>query len=209
MSTSRLVKEISTTKAFYEKYAYEWAQKHSNSFYHEKEFRILKKLLKENASVVDIGCAAGVLVPLFLGIGKGLRYHGIDITKRFIKMALERYPQLTFTEGDIAKYETLPRKKFDAFIGAAVLMHLPFTLWDTAFSNIEKLSKPKAFGYIVLPAQRPPLAIDSKDTRHFTLLPQKDQVTFMKKRGWKIIKTFKHATGPNKASWVGYIVQLP
>ncbi len=206
---SKLAKEVRETKAYYETYADTWASTHSNSFHHEKEFVYLKNLLKPKASVIDIGCAGGVLVPLFLGIGKGLRYHGIDIAKKFITISQRHYPHLIFTEGNIAERNTLPHKKFDTFIATAVLMHLPYTEWNVAYSNIEHLTKPGAYGYVVLPENRPPLAVQSTDTRHFTLLSEKEQTAFMKNRGWKIIKKFKHATGSNKANWIGYIVQLP
>jgi hypothetical protein len=88
-------------------------------------------------------------------------------------------------------------------------MHLPLELWDLAFENIEGLSKSRAYGYIVLPERRPPSLNPSEDTRHFTLLSGKDQISFMKDRGWKIIKKFTHDSGPGKAKWVGYIVRLP
>lgn len=206
---SKLAKEIRDTKAYYEKHADIWAHTHADSFHDEKEFRVLTQYLTPKASVIDIGCASGTLVPLFLGIGRGLRYHGIDIAKKFVKIATQRYPQLPFTEGNIVDYSTLPKKKFDAFLARSIIMHLPFSAWDITFENIERITKPGAYGYIVLPENRPPLAVQSTDTRHFTLLSEKEQVTYMKNRGWKIVKKFKHAKGPNKAHWVGYIVRLP
>lgn len=206
---SKLAKEVRETKAYYEKHADIWAHTHADSFHDEKEFRVLMHYLNPKASVLDIGCASGTLVPLFLGIGRGLRYHGIDIAKKFIKIAAQRYPQLPFTEGNIADFSTLPKKKFDAFLARSVLMHLPFSAWDITYENIEKITKPSAYGYIVLPAQRPPSITPQDDPRHFTLLSEEEQIAFMKKRGWKIVKKFKHATGPNKAHWIGYIVQLP
>ncbi len=205
-----MLDEVKKTKSYYEKHAHEWAQNHSDSFYHEKDFRFFRSLIQQNASVVDIGCANGRHVPLFLGIGKGLKYHGIDITQKFVKMASERYPQLPFREGDIADRTTLPTKKFDAFLALAILMHLPLSLWDAAFKNIEHMTKAGAYGYIMLPVQRPSTTVSPlNDLRHFTLLSEKEQITYMKNRGWIIVKKFKHATQPNKTHWVGYVVQLP
>jgi 2-polyprenyl-3-methyl-5-hydroxy-6-metoxy-1,4-benzoquinol methylase len=209
MSTSKQNKAVAGTKAYYEKYAAEWVRTHSDPFHDEKEFRILIQHLDPRASVIDIGCAGGVLVPLFLGIGKGLRYHGIDIAKKFISIAQNRYPQLPFSVGNVVDKKTLPRKRFDAFIARSVIMHLPLELWNVALENIEGLSKPNAYGYIVLPERRPPSITPSQDQRHFTLLPGKDQAAFMKGRGWKIIKKFIHDSGSHKARWIGYIVQLP
>ena len=209
MSISRQSKEIKTTKAFYEKYADLWVKNHSDSFHDEKEFRVLRGLIGPRSSVIDIGCAGGVLVPLFFGIGRGLHYYGIDIAAKLITIASKRYPQLTFKQGNIADAQTLPRKKFDAFIARSVLMHLPFSEWDTAFTNIEKITKSGGYGYVVLPSNRPPSMAPSADMRHFTILSEKEQVAYIKNRGWKIAKKFKHAIGPAKTNWIGYIVKLP
>lgn len=206
---SKLAKEVRETKAYYEKYAEKWAATHADSFHDEKEFRVLMHYLTPKASVIDIGCASGTLVPLFLGIGKGLKYYGIDIAKKFINIASRRYPQLSFIEGNVADITTLPKKKFDAFLARSVIMHLPFSEWDTVFANIAHITKPHAYGYIVLPSQRPPTMSPLDDTRHFTLLSEKEQIAYMKNRGWKIMKKFKHAIGPHKANWTGYVVQVP
>jgi SAM-dependent methyltransferase len=209
MSISRQSREITRTKAYYEKYAEIWTKTHADSFHDEKEFRYLKNLIGPKSSVVDIGCAAGVLVPLFLGIGKGLRYHGFDIAQKFIAIATRRYPQLPFSYGNITDQSTLPKMKFDAFIARSVLMHLPLSRWNNAFENIEKITKMGAYGYVVLPTNRPPSQTPDSDTRHFTLLSEKEQSKFFKDRNWNIVKKFKHATGPHKANWIGYIVKLP
>ena len=206
---SKLAKEVRETKAYYEKNAEKWASTHTNSFYHEKQFVYFKDLLTPNASVIDVGCGSGALVPLFLGIGKGLRYYGVDIAEKLIAIAKRHYPQLTFTEGNIADRNTLPKKKFDGFIATSVLMHLPFTEWDTAFSNIESLTRPSAYGYVVLPVEGPQHGAQSTDTRHFTILTEEEQSAYMKNRGWKIVKKYKLAPGCNKTQWVGYIVKLP
>ena len=209
MSTSKQNKEIQKTKNFYEEHAEYWAATHSNSFFHEKEFVALKKLLSPKACVVDIGCAAGVIVPLFLGIGKGLRYCGFDIAKNFITIASRHYPQLDFIQADITNRKTLSKKKFDAFLCTAVLMHVPHEKWDCAFSNIEFLTKKYGYGYLVLPANRPPNKLNVKDNRHMAIKSAEEQVAYMKSRGWKIVKKYEHDNSPTKACWMGYIVQLP
>jgi len=209
MSTSKRSREIAVTKAYYEKNADVWVKTHADPFHDETEFRVLRTLLSPNASIIDIGCAGGVLVPLFLGIGKGLRYEGFDITKKFISIATRRYPQLKFSQGDILDRATLPKKKFDAFIVRAVLMHLPFPEWETAFENIERMTKKGGYGYVVLPSNRPPTISSVTDSRHFTLLSEKEQTNFIRKHKWKIVKKFKHTRGQYKANWIGYIVRLP
>lgn len=207
MSTSRRNKEIAVTKAYYEKYAGEWAEKRTDSFHHEKEFTGLVSLLRKGASVIDIGCASGIHVPLFLGIGRGLRYEGLDIARSFLKIASRRYPQLTFSAGNIADQTSLPKKRYDAFMAVAVLMHIPKDLWDEAFGNIERTIRPRGYGYITLPIDS--TSNDLKDVRHFTIIPEKEQKAYLRSRGWKILQTTTKLGSNGRPIWKGYIVQLP
>jgi 2-polyprenyl-3-methyl-5-hydroxy-6-metoxy-1,4-benzoquinol methylase len=201
------MKEVSSTKAFYDKNAVLWTSQKTDSFYHELAFKKILSLWPEKASIIDIGCAGGVHVPLFLGMGHKLRYFGIDISKSFLKIATRRYPKLTFAQGNILDKESLPKKKFDGFWAAAVLMHVPFEKWDEMFSNLESVIKPNSFGYLSLPTEHP--SIDkTNDTRHFTCLSPEEQINYIKGRGWKI-KSKGVVKQYNKESiWHWYIVQL-
>ncbi len=209
MSRSKLNNEIETTKAYYDANSERWASRKTDSFYHEKQFTKFASKLKKGARVLDIGCAWGIHVPLFLGIGRFFRYEGIDISTSFLKLATRRYPQLSFSLANIADKNTLPKKRYDGFISVAVLMHIPFTLWDIAFSNIESLSKPGAIGYVSLPTEHPSGQQKDADTRHFTLLTAEEQRAYFKKRGWKILHSGTCDGYTVENIWRWYIVQLP
>ena len=139
-----------------------------------------------------------------------VRYdYGIDISSLFLKVAARRYPQLTFSLGNVANITTLPKLKFDGFFASAVLMHIPFPLWDTMFSNIEKITKPGAYGYVTLPIAHPSGVKNEKDLRHFTILSEAEQISYLKKRNWKI-KSKGSVNGTTTANvWQWYIVTLP
>jgi trans-aconitate methyltransferase len=203
------IREIEETKKYYNKKFQIWTDKKTNSFHHEKPFRKLVSLWPEKGRVLDIGCAHGICVPMFLGIGRNLSYYGIDNSTAFLKIAKRRYPQLPFEFGDISDRETLPKKKFDGFWAAAVLMHIPFSKWDEMFSNVESLCKPGSYGYVALPIAHPSNKQKPEDTRHFTILSEEEQRVYIKKRGWKI----KHAGildgFTTESVWRWYIVQLP
>jgi SAM-dependent methyltransferase len=203
------MKEIETTRKYYDKNGQFWVDTKTNSFVHEKQFQKLVSLWPEKGRIFDIGCAGGIHVPLFLGIGRKLTYHGLDISKLFLKVAIRRYPQLNFTLGNIADSATLPKIKFDGFFSTSTLMHVPFPLWDTMFNNIEKISKPGSFGYITLPVAHPSAIKSDTDIRHFTILSEAEQIAYLKKRHWKI-KSKGISDGTSSAGvWRWYIVQLP
>ncbi|OIP77801.1 MAG: hypothetical protein AUK16_01115 [Parcubacteria group bacterium CG2_30_44_11] len=203
-------KAIKRTETYYNQNSRWWTDRKTNSFYHELQFTKLIKLWPEKGTIIDIGCAYGIHVPLFLGIGRKLKYFGIDISTAFLKIATRRYPQLTFTKANIADYATLPKKKFDGFIAAAILMHIPLSEWDIMFSNIEKIIKPGSYGYISLPISHP--NGDHKvpdDNRHFTLLSEPEQRDYFKRRGWKIRSSGRMDGFTTEAVWRWYIVELP
>lgn len=201
--------EISNTKKYYDKFAEKWSMSKTFSFHHEKQFKKILSFWPEKGGVIDIGCADGIHLPLFLGMGHKLKYLGIDISKSFLKIAKSRYPQINFQQADISDKSTLPKLKFDGFWAGAVLMHVPFTKWDEMLSNIESITKKGAYGYISLPTEHPSIEIVSEDIRHFTTLPDIEQQNIIKKRGWKI-KAKGIINGSSKKNiWHWYIVQLP
>lgn len=197
------------TKEYYEKNYQKWTDKKTNSFYHEQAFVKFVALLKDKDKVLDIGCAWGIHVPLFLGIGRKLKYEGIDIANSFLKIARRRYPQLTFYQGDIADGKTLPKKKYDGFWAGSVLMHVPFEKWDQMFKNIENHTKSGAIGYFSLPTEHPSGESLETDTRHFTLLSGEEQQKVIKARGWKILKKGTMDGFSKESIWKWYIVCLP
>jgi 2-polyprenyl-3-methyl-5-hydroxy-6-metoxy-1,4-benzoquinol methylase len=201
------MKEVSKTKAYYNKNASAWTKRKTDSFHHELNFQKILSLWPEKGSIIDIGCAGGIHVPLFLGMGHKLLYYGIDISKSFLKIATRRYPTLPFSLGNILDRESLPKKKFDGFWAGAVLMHVPFENWDEMFSNIENLVKPSSFGYLSLPTER--TNNDKDDTRYFAYLSAEDQIKYIKERGWKIKRKLTLDGTSKENIWRSYIVQLP
>jgi ubiquinone/menaquinone biosynthesis C-methylase UbiE len=203
------MKEIEITKKYYDKHGDLWVNTKTNSFAHEKPFHKLITLWPEKGRIIDIGCAGGIHVPLFLGIGNKLKYFGIDISKLFIKIATRRYPNLNFSLGNISDVSTLPKNKFDGFYASAILMHVPLSQWDSMFDNIEKINKSKCYGYITLPIAHPSAVKNENDVRHFTILSEQEQIGYFKNRGWKI-KSKGTLDGTSSVGvWKYYIVQLP
>lgn len=201
--------EINKTKKYYNEFAPHWVANKTNSFIHQTAFTKLTKLWPEKGAIVDIGCAHGIHVPLFLGIGRKLKYLGIDISNSFIKIARTRYPQLTFELGNIADAVTLPKKKFDGFMAAAVLMHIPLEHWPAMFENIETLSKKGAYGYITLPVFHPSGEPAPTDVRHFTLMNETEHRAYFTSRGWKVKQSGSLDGFSQEGVWRWYIVQLP
>lgn len=202
-------KAIAATATHYNKFSRQWTDRKTHSFHHEQQFQKIVKLWPERGKIIDIGCAHGIHVPLFLGIGHTLSYFGVDISSTFLKTARRRYPQLTFLKSNVADRTSLPKRKFDGFWAAAVLMHVPLELWDTMFTNIEQIVKPGGYGYLTLPIAHPSGKVIVDDKRHFTILSETEQREYIKRRGWKIKKSGSIDGFTSENVWRWYIVQLP
>ncbi|HCQ31595.1 TPA: hypothetical protein DIU27_04410 [Candidatus Collierbacteria bacterium] len=78
--------------------------------------------VKENASVLDVGCGNGRLL---LGLPKKVTYTGIDFSTVLLEKAVEIHPNAHFIETDITKpdvWKDLPL--FDYIFCIAVIHHL-------------------------------------------------------------------------------------
>lgn len=201
-----MLKKVNPTKDYYNTNADIWAERKNNSFYHEKEFRLFASKFKKGSKILDIGCAYGIHVPLFLGIGRELKYEGVDISTAFLKMAKARYPQLSFKQTDLLDEKSFPHKKYDGFWAGAVLMHIPLSEWPRMLANIQKHMKPGAIGYITVPQER--FADHESDPRHFEIFTTESFKKHVGANEWKVLKSGeKGVTKTN--NWLWFLVQLP
>jgi ubiquinone/menaquinone biosynthesis C-methylase UbiE len=90
--------------------------------------KIVKKIIKKNQKILDVGCACGHYYrSLRREISNNFFYTGVDPYKIFLdkaKLAWKNDPQVKFIKGNIFN---LPLKKdeFDITVCNNVLLHLP------------------------------------------------------------------------------------
>ena len=194
------------TKDFYNTNAKKWTSKKVDSFHHEIPFRKFESLLDEGDSVLDIGCASGIHIPLFLGIGRKLKYKGIGISEGMIEIAKSRYPQIDFSVADILECESV--EIYDGFWSAATLMHIPKDDHEKLFSKIESLVKSGGYGYVSVPVERPNPESET-DKRYFELFSEKEFKTILESRDWAVIDSGNISGSNESPIWNWFIVKLP
>lgn len=195
---------------YYDKTAEIWAAENNNTFWYESQFRQFEKLFPESAKIIDIGCAWGIHVPLFLGIGRKLKYEGMDLSRSFLEIARRRFPDSKFYLSDVTNSSTLPKGPYDGFWAAAVLMHVPEARWPETLVNLEQICKPGAYGFISLPSGKTSLAPDD-DSRHFSLWTREKFQTVTAARGWSVEfwGSLPERPGAWYSGWTWHIVRLP
>lgn len=83
------------------------------------ELKIFKKYVKDNDSVLDLGCGNGRILKLFEEIN--IKYLGVDNNAELINDAREKYPDKKFVHADILDFKI--KEKFDVIFMVAVLNH--------------------------------------------------------------------------------------
>lgn len=114
--------------------------------YLPNDITVLKKYVKNNDKILDLGCGNGRLVKLFYGLK--IDYIGIDVSKKLLKIATQKYPNYKFLQFNGLK---LPFKKesFDNVYCLAVFHHIPSEKYRLKFlSEIYRVLKPN--GLLIL-----------------------------------------------------------
>jgi SAM-dependent methyltransferase len=122
------------------------------------------KAFEPGCSVLDIGCGSGRdMIHL---IQNGFDAYGMDPCMEFIKLAKDKFPQLTekLFEGSLpAVPQFLSEKKFDAALCSAVFMHIPEEdLFDSVYA-IRNLLKDQGRLLISIPDSRKDLKDPDRD----------------------------------------------
>ena len=191
---------------YYNANAKRWAEIKTHSFYSEKEFKKFVTYFKNGAKILDVGCGYGRDVPLFLGIGRKLKYEGFDISEKFLDIAEARYPQLKFHCGNLLQIETLP-EGFDGIWAAAVLQHVPEKDWSVMLDNLEKILNKRGVIYFTLPEDRPNPA-SKEDPRHFSLFTKAKVHTIIKDRKWTLMEEGILPATRGTSKWRWYICKF-
>jgi SAM-dependent methyltransferase len=98
---------------------------------------INKTNIKSGNNVLDIGCGPGNSSSLLSRVGANVT--GIDFSPKMIKVAMSKYPDITFQQADAEKIP-MPEKSFDVVVSNYVVHH--FADPKKVFSEISRVLKP-------------------------------------------------------------------
>lgn len=110
-------------KAGYNKVAETYLQTYRDLFKNNKHLDLLITRLQPGATILDIGCGAGVPIDNYL-IDKGFKVIGIDISEKQIELAQKNVPQGEYKVADMSE---LKEGEFsvDAVISFYAIFHIP------------------------------------------------------------------------------------
>ncbi|MBA3064904.1 glycosyltransferase [bacterium] len=109
-----------------------WRKK--NAYYHNTLVNFFQSRILQGDSVLEAGCSTGEMLGKLNCAGKA----GFDISGEMIKIAGEKYPEISFYKDDIEALSI--SEKFDVIILQDIVGHLN-DAWK-AFGNLHKVSRP-------------------------------------------------------------------
>lgn len=118
-SIKKVYSDPSKTEAFVKK---KWRSTEAELFKSEKE--PLEKILRDGASLLDVGCASGGLYNVLRQKYKGLRYTGIDIDAGCVEAARKEYPDAEFLAGELPQAK-LQEDRFDVVVSLLTMSMQP------------------------------------------------------------------------------------
>ncbi len=97
----------------------------------------------ENGTLIDLMCGPGYLLGEIATKRKDLKLRGLDIDKRYIPHAKEKYPHINFELGDILAWK--PEEQYDVVICTGSLHHIPYDQQERAVQRMASMAKPNGF----------------------------------------------------------------
>ncbi len=110
----------------------------------------LNNHLRAHASVLDIGCGAGLPVDRFL-VEKGYKVTGIDISEKMIELAKRNIPLATFKVKDMSELQE-SEYHVDAVVSFYAIFHTPREKHQELFNKINSFLSEGGFILITMGA---------------------------------------------------------
>lgn len=105
------------------------------------------KSLLPSGKILEVGCGVGEDAQALATLG--YNYIGTDISEEFIKVASANNPNPTFIQSSLYQLD-FPDNEFDGFWCVATLLHIPKTKINTALTELRRVLKINAIGFITL-----------------------------------------------------------
>ncbi len=193
-------------KATYNKIAEDWFKDHhGDTWWQEGTEKFLTELPK-NASILDVGCGAGVKSRYLTN--KGFKVTGIDFSEKMIEIAKRESPEIPFEVVDVYEIDKYP-KTFDGVFAQAVLLHIPKEKIRSVLAKLKGKIKPNGLLYIAVKGMRDDgveEAVKKEDDygyeyeRFFSFFNLSELESYLKELGMEII--WKTSTTSSRADWL-------
>lgn len=198
-------------KETYNKIAADWYKDHGNDDWWVEGTDAFISALKQGASVLDVGCGAGVKSNYLSK--KGLTVLGIDFSEKFIELAKQKAPLASFEIMDMKEVVNLKRQ-FAGVFAQSSLLHIPKKEVMDVIKGLVAVLESEGYLYAAVKGMRP----DSKEEevveendygysyqRFFSFFSMTELETYFSDSGLTV--TYKNNKIVGRTNWLQIIGQ--
>lgn len=200
MNNKYLSKEEEKTIGYYDEFAKEWSEKHSEGTMFDPEMKTVFEL-SPRGKVLEIGVGHGMDASKLIKQYGVKNYIGCEPAKGLLKLARKKNPLAKFENISIYEIDGL-NEKFDIFWASAMLIHIPKARLAEVLELIHKVIKTGGIGFISVMEGNADM-LESRPGRHYSLWSQKEFGKALKKAGFQVLK--KRRIETNASPWLTYI----
>jgi ubiquinone/menaquinone biosynthesis C-methylase UbiE len=172
-----------------------------HTFDNKKELREFASLLPKNATVLDVGCGAGIPVAQFL-VECGFDVTGIDFSENMLKLASKNVPKAKFVLKDMTKLD-METDSFDGLTAFYSIIHVPREKHFSLFQSFHRILKPEGIMLICLGPDEWEATGDYYGTEMFwSQHSPRKSLQLLKKAGFKIISENVLVRGGERHYWI-------
>ncbi len=194
----------------YNKIARDYTKDHAEDTWDDDYINFFSEALFPNAKVLDLGCGPGFETQTLAA--KGFAAEGFDLSDGLLKIARQKLPSATFTQGDMQT--TLPYRNeyFDGVFAKASLLHIPKEKIGLVFAEISRILKVGGILHIALKK-----GFDEKEVveddygyeyqRFFSYWQPENLEAIFSVHNLKIIKQDTWTKPGIKTVWLKYLLQ--
>jgi len=106
------------------------------------ETRGLLERLEDGASVLDVGCGAGV--PIAQSLAARHRLTGVDVSREMVRLARRNVPAGDFVCADVMSISLEP-SSFDAIVAINSIFHIPREAQPSLFQRLHRWLRPGGY----------------------------------------------------------------
>lgn len=170
------------------------------------EFEEFKKLLPKG-KILDLGCGAGRDALLFAA-DSNYKYIGVDLSFEMVQQARILAPGSDFRQMSMYNLD-FATQTFDGFWAATSLLHIPKNKIDSVLSELKRVLKPKAIGFISLKyGEGEEMVTRGEDVRFFAFYTESEMEQCLIRNGFKVLDA-KVSTNPKSGTqkWLTLFVE--
>ena len=95
---------------------------------------------RKGGRLADVMCGSGYLLGEIAKVRPDLSLLGVDIDPRYVSYGREKYPGISFEEGNVLSWH--PSEAFDVVLCTGALHHIAYDEQELAIANIAAATKP-------------------------------------------------------------------